>query len=74
MASFPPVKALEPPRLANCPTSSGPKVHVLAAHKANIFDAIPDIRVRHADRHHRLGRANRHHRLGWRYVNLRRSD
>ena len=58
MAPFPPVKAVETDGVADQPNLTGAKVHILAAHHADVFDTIPDVRVRHADRHYRLGRGH----------------
>jgi hypothetical protein len=49
------MKALESEGVADQPTSSGTQVHVLTAYEPYEFDAIPNVGVRHADRHHRLG-------------------
>jgi hypothetical protein len=43
------MKAVEADAVANQPTSSRSQVHVLTAHKAYVFDAIPDIGWGHAD-------------------------
>ena len=43
-------------RVADQPTSSRTQVHILAAHHADIFDAVPGIIIGHADRHDRFRR------------------
>ena len=60
MTTFPPVKPTKPDGVTDEPNTSGPKVHVLVAHHAYKFDAIPDVRFRHADRHHNLRRRRGH--------------
>jgi hypothetical protein len=62
MAPLPPVKAFEPEGLTNQPGAARPQIPILAAHKAYIFDAIPDIGWGHADLHH--WPADLHHWLG----------
>ena len=56
MAAFPPVKAIEPPRLADQPASARPQIHIPTADEANKFEAVPNIGVRHADLDHRRPR------------------
>jgi hypothetical protein len=58
MAPFPPVKAVETDGVADQPNLTWAKVQIPVAHHADVFDTIPDVRVRHADRYHRLGRGH----------------
>jgi hypothetical protein len=61
MAPFPPVKSSESDVVADKPRSSGPQVHVRAAHHPYIFVAVPNIRVGHAYCHLRHRWRNVHH-------------
>jgi hypothetical protein len=65
MAPLPAVKASEDDRITDQPGSTRSQVIVIASHHSHVFDSIPDIGVRHPDRH--LGH-------GWRYVHHGRCD
>jgi hypothetical protein len=62
MAPFPSVETIEADGVAGNPHASRPEVHTRSAHVADVLDAVPDISVRHADRHLRHGRSYVNHR------------
>jgi hypothetical protein len=65
MAPFPSVKTAQSEVVTDQPGSSRPQVIIRAAHQADVFVAIPDIRVGHAKLHDRPRHADFHHWWSW---------
>ena len=75
MASFPAMKAINPPRFRHHPDVAGSQIVILVAHEADIFIAIPHIIVGNSD--HNCWRRGHVHRWWWSRINdcrLRRHD